>query len=60
MSMSRKDYVYIASALKQAIEESTPAERPGAVATASRVAAEIGRNNANFDYGRFLAAAGVL
>jgi len=61
MSMTRKDYVYIAAALKQAVDDAKdPVERLGARSAALRVAAAIGCNNATFDYPRFLAASGAL
>jgi hypothetical protein len=59
--MSRKDYVLIAGALKQAIEEAHgPAEKLGARNAACRVAGRIEAANGMFNREKFLAACGVL
>lgn len=61
--MTRKDYILIAAALNAA--RSSYEERLGTVYNngidnaADRIADSLARDNARFDRGRFLAAAGV-
>lgn len=60
--MTRKDYVLIAAAIKEAravYKPGTHAESIAIETVADHIAVELGRDNQRFDRERFLKAAGV-
>jgi hypothetical protein len=56
--MSKKDYILLAAALRES-EPTYDEARPSWVATCNNVANALGRQRAQFDRARFLAACGV-
>lgn len=57
--MTRKDYVLIAEALKEALTNSSEDRAYGVESAAQFVADALQQENPKFDRGRFLAAVGV-
>lgn len=57
--MTRKDYVLIAAALKDARASTPEANHVGVDVAASNIAHALARDNPRFDRARFLKAAGV-
>jgi hypothetical protein len=58
--MTRRDFLLISGALRQAMDRTqSPSIRAGVAAAAYEMAEALGRGNQQFDKGRFLADAGV-